>query len=112
MAKAKKNKLDFKHWFIPHKHNDYRPQAFRHRLLTLYSFILLSVQVIFGIAYVSGPSLAAGDTTTVKQAVIELTNTERQKNGLEDLSENVFLNIRLLIFFFHSVNFQYRGFAV
>lgn len=92
MAKSKKNKKDFHHWFIPHKHNDYRPHAFRHWMLTLYSFILLSAQVIFGVAYVSGPSLAAGDATAIKQDVIALTNNERQENNLNSLSENVSLD--------------------
>lgn len=84
----KKQKLDLGHWFIPHKHNQYRPHAFRHRMLTLYSFLLLSSQVLMGVTYISGQSLMAENLETMKQNVINLTNQEREKVKTKALIEN------------------------
>jgi len=92
MAKKKKKNLEFKHLFFPHKHNEYRPHAFRHRMLTLYSFILLSSQVLLGVTYVSGPTLTADNIEALKQNVIQLTNDERAKDGEAALTENTSLD--------------------
>lgn len=90
MAKTKKKpkKIDLGHIFIPHKHNDFRPHAFRHRMLTLYSFLLLSSQVLLGVTYISGPSLASENLDTMKQNIISLTNQERKKASVNVLTEN------------------------
>ncbi|MEI7690548.1 MAG: CAP domain-containing protein [bacterium] len=93
MAKKKRKKTEFKHLFFPHKHNEYRPHAFRHRMLTLYSFVLLSSQVLLGVTYVSGPTLTADNIEVLKQNVIQLTNDERVKDGESALTENKALDL-------------------
>jgi len=88
MKKSKSNKLIFKHLFIPHKKNGYRPHAFRHRMLTLYSFVLLSSQVLMGVTYYSGASLAAETPKQMQSNIISLTNQERGKSNISPLVES------------------------
>jgi uncharacterized protein YkwD len=96
MAKKKKQKnnsqITFKHFFIPHNLNDYRPHAFRHKMLTLYSFILLTSQVLMGITFYSGPSLAQGSAELMKDDIIKLTSVERVVNGQGELGESDLLS--------------------
>jgi|GEM_PF-816628 len=92
MTKKKNRKIEFKHLFFPHKHNEYRPHAFRHRMLTLYSFVLLSSQVLLGVTYISGPTLTADNIELLKQNVIQLTNEARTQEGETPLSENTALD--------------------
>jgi len=93
MKKSKTKSTNiFKHLFIPHKKNGYRPHAFRHRMLTLYSFVLLTSQVLFGITYYSGTSLAAETPVMMKQHIVSLTNTERASSSLGLLQENTVLD--------------------
>jgi hypothetical protein len=93
MKKTKsKNTQIFKHLFIPHQKNGFRPHAFRHRMLTLYSFALLTTQVLMGVTYFSGTSLAAETSVMMKQNIVSLTNSERTANRLGILQENSTLN--------------------
>lgn len=87
-----KSPLVFKHIFIPHQKNGYRPHAFRHRMLTLYSFVLLSSQVLFGLTYYSGTSLAAETPAVIKLNVLTLTNEERTNQNQPALKENPVLD--------------------
>lgn len=88
----KKQKLSLKHLFIPHKHNDYRPHAFRHKMLTLYSFLLLSSQVMMGMTYVSGQSLIAENINLMQKNIVTLTNKERQHSNTKPLTESNLLD--------------------
>ena len=91
-TKNKNFKRNLSYIFIPLRQNDFRPHAFRHRMLALYSFILLSSQVLLGIAYVSGPSLASENLKTMRQNIFTLTNQERIKAKINILSQNSLLN--------------------
>ncbi len=90
-SKAKKSHT-LKHLFIPHHKNNYRPHAFRHKMLTLYSFLLLSSQVMMGMTYMSGTSLVSENVDVMKKNIIILTNEERRESGIVTLNENSLLN--------------------
>jgi len=87
-TKNKQKKINLSQIFIPIYKNDFRPHAFRHRMLALYSFLLLSSQVLLGIAYVSGPSLVSENLVTMEKNIIALTNQEREKENIGTLIQN------------------------
>jgi uncharacterized protein YkwD len=80
------------HVFIPTKKNCFRPHAFRHKLLGLYSLGLLLSQLVLGVSFYSGPSMVNENIETMKANIINLTNKERTKNELGELSESKVLN--------------------
>ncbi|PIZ00236.1 hypothetical protein COY62_03685 [bacterium (Candidatus Howlettbacteria) CG_4_10_14_0_8_um_filter_40_9] len=77
------------HAFIPHPHNDYRPHAFRHRMLSIYSLGLILSQFAFGLAYYTGPA-NVNDAQLAKN-IVDLTNQSRTASGLGVVSGNTAL---------------------
>src|SRR3990172_1071054 len=74
------------HAFIPHPHNGYRPHAFRHKWLSLYSLGIIISHFAFGIAFYTGP-VTVGEAAMSKN-VIDLTNQARNERGISVLTEN------------------------
>lgn len=84
----KKFRRIFKHLFIPHRGNAFRPHAMRHNALSMYLLAIMVVQVGLGITLYSGPSVKGASTEALAQNIIVLTNQERQKAGRNVLYEN------------------------
>lgn len=84
------NKLKkiLKHLLVPHRGNAFRPHAFRHKALSLYSVGLILSQVLFGITMYSGPVLMGGDSKAVAKNIVILSNTKRVQSQLSTLYEN------------------------
>lgn len=74
------------HAFVPHEHNNFRPHAFRHKWLSLYSIGLIVSHFAFGVAFYTGPINAS--ESLLSKNIIDLTNESRTKQGLPVLSEN------------------------
>ena len=77
----------FKKLFIPHANNLYRPHAFRHKAISIYSVALMLSHLSFGIAFTSASVSAQAGGDIAKQ-IIGLTNTERSAFGLGLVIEN------------------------
>ncbi len=84
----KRIKKLFKHLFVPHKGNAYRPHAFRHKALSLYSIALLVSQFMMGTTMYSGPVIMNGDAKAIAKNIIILSNKERDNINLNELYEN------------------------
>jgi uncharacterized protein YkwD len=80
------------HVFIPTKKNCFRPHAFRHKLLSLYSLGLLLSQLVLGVSFYSGPAMIMENVESMKLNIIDLTNKERTKNELNELKESEVLD--------------------
>jgi uncharacterized protein YkwD len=81
-----------KHLFVPHKGNAFRPHAFRHKVLSIYSLGLILSQILFGATMYSGPVIMSGDAKVVAKNIVTLSNEEREDAGLGTISENEVLS--------------------
>lgn len=79
-------KHKFTHAFVPHKHNNYRPHAIRHKWLSIYSIGLILSHLAFGVAFYTGPINANEKLLT--NNIIDLTNEVRNETDLGVLTEN------------------------
>ena len=84
--------LLFKHYFIPHKGNAFRPHALRHRALSLYSTLLIISQMFFGMTMMTGPTITSADAKTIATNIITQTNAQRKTTGLKTLAESDILS--------------------
>ncbi len=81
------------HWTIPYEGNEFKPHAVRHKSLAAYSALLVGVKVFVLLALIfTYPSQAEFSTITVNW-IIELTNQERQAQGLSPLKHNSTLDL-------------------
>lgn len=76
---------------IPHPANDYQPLALRHRPLLAVSFLLLTAKAVaIGVV---GLMPAPAELSTITEArILQLTNAERTRQGLQALTMNDQLN--------------------
>jgi hypothetical protein len=81
-----------KHMFVPHRSNAYRPHALRHKALSVYSVGLILSQLLLGATVYSGPDMIKTDAVALKKNIIVLSNSERERNNLNSLTENEALN--------------------
>ncbi len=74
---------------VPHPGNDFRPHVLGHRVLGLFSLLLISVKVaaIALPVLTLSPQIADASAIT-SDTVIALTNQSRQEYGLKDLTYN------------------------
>lgn len=84
----KQTKKLFKHLFIPHKANAFRPHALRHKPLAIYSAFLILLQLFLGATLYAGPATFAGNTQVSPQNILIFSNNERQRSSLAALSES------------------------
>lgn len=78
----------FRHYFIPHDGNQHRPRILHPNLLRVYSGLLIAVKVFLtGFLFLTYPTVGEFASVSASQ-IIELTNAERQKNGLAVLKSN------------------------
>jgi hypothetical protein len=84
--------IHLKDHFVPHHRNNYHPHIFSHRMLVLFSGLMVSLK-IFTIALISiGPVLPAFSSAITPENIISLTNVSRKEAGLLELKENSILS--------------------
>lgn len=80
--------LAFRHFFLPHESNNHRPHAIRPHALKIYSIALITIKLaLTGFLYVIYPNEAQFAQLT-ESKMFELTNTDRQEQGLPALKLN------------------------
>lgn len=84
--------MAWQHWFIPHKDTHKKAHLISWEALLIYVLFFILLQVGFSIVSYTNPGIL-GVTASIDQSrVIELTNIEREKNGLPKVFENEALN--------------------
>jgi hypothetical protein len=84
-----------KHFFIPHKENNYRPHALHPKRIALYSAGAVAMKLILAMTVISYPldSIFADDASFSRtDALIKTINNERAVLGLNELTENKLLD--------------------
>ncbi len=76
---------------LPIKQNDYRPLALRHKPLTFISALLISIKVL-AIGVIALTPTTAELSTITSNRIVQLTNAEREKVGLNSLTVNAKLS--------------------
>lgn len=77
--------------FIPHPHNLYRPHAFRHKAVSVYSIGLILSHLSFGIVLDSA-TVSAQVSENIAKQIVSLANEKRVRHGVGPLTENEKLN--------------------
>lgn len=90
-------------WILPNKENKYKPYLLRSTALTVYTLLLMLVNLFGGALGIN--SVQASSITRAN--IINLTNVERQKYGLTTLSENAKLNSAALAKANNMISEQY-----
>lgn len=86
----KEIKERFKLWFLAHETNNFRPKAFQHKCLSFYTFLLITSHYLaFGVAF-TGDLIK--NPQNFSKEIVSYTNLERQKYGLQTVSEDATLN--------------------
>lgn len=80
--------MSFKHWFIPHKHNNHRPHATSHPALATILVFVLTVNTALNVFTSTNPQVLGFATSIYQQELYDLTNSERAGNGLTSLTPN------------------------
>jgi uncharacterized protein YkwD len=78
----------FKHFFVPHRGNAFRPHAFRHKAISFYSICLIFSQLLFGVTVYSGPVISEAESLNLSKNIVYYTNQERKNQGLGELVVN------------------------
>lgn len=76
--------------FIPHERNGYRPHVLHHAALRVYAMTAVLVKV-FAILIVSTYPAPSSTSNVTPTALIQLTNSERTRAGLRQLTANALL---------------------
>jgi uncharacterized protein YkwD len=71
--------------FIPHERNNYHPHILGHRVLGLFSFLLLTVKVSAIALVVAGPVTTSLASAITADTIISLTNSSRASENLSQL---------------------------
>lgn len=77
-----------KNWFLPHKDTHKKAHLISREGLVIYILIFILLQVSFSIAGFIKPGILGINSSIDQKSLIELTNQERQKQGLSQVSEN------------------------
>lgn len=80
--------MPFANWFLPHKETHKKAHLISWNALVIYILIFILLQVSFSIVSLTKPGVLgiSGDIDT--KQVIEMTNKEREKQGLPSVREN------------------------
>lgn len=81
-------KTFFQHYFVPHKKNRYRAKALHLDALAVYLVLVVSLTLVLNQLQTTPGQILGYATDITIQKVYDLTNTERQKYGLEPLQYN------------------------
>lgn len=77
-----------RHWFIPHKDTHNKAHLISWEGIVIYILIFILLQVGFSVISYTTPGVLGISSNVSQKTLIELTNAEREKNGLEPLLEN------------------------
>lgn len=76
------------HWFLPHKDTHKKAHLLSWEGLLIYILIFILLQVSFSIVGYTKPGVLGINSNIDQKTVIDLTNKQREKQGLSDLTEN------------------------
>lgn len=79
-------------WFIPHKETHKKAHLISWEGLLIYILLFIFLQVGFSVIGYSKPGILGISANIDQKALIEMTNKERQKQGLPSVAENEALN--------------------
>lgn len=79
-------------WFLPHKDTHKKAHLISWEALLVYVLLFILLQVGFSIVSYSKPGILGINSSIDQKKLIELTNKEREKKGLSQVSENEALN--------------------
>lgn len=80
--------MAFSHWFLPHKDTHKKAHLISWEGIIIYILIFILLQVGFSIINHTNPGVLGISSNIDQKQLIELTNQERVKKGLEPLEEN------------------------
>lgn len=80
--------MSLHNWFLPHKETHKKAHLISWEGLLIYILLFILLQVSFSILSYTKPGVLGISGSIDQKRLIELTNAERQKAGLEALSEN------------------------
>lgn len=84
--------MALRNWFLPHKDTHQKAHLISWEGMLIYVLLFIFIQVGFSIISYTKPGILGITANIDQQKVIELTNTERVKNGLSPVKENEALN--------------------
>ena len=85
--------MDIKHWFLPHKETHKKARLISWEGIVVYILLCILLQVSFQIIGFMKPGVLGTSTNITLSQIIELTNKERVKAGLEPLREDMNLDV-------------------
>ena len=80
------------HWFLPNKHTHQKATLISWEGLLIYVLLFILLQVSFSVINFLKPGVLGVTSTIDYKKIVELTNIERQKLGLQPVVENSTLN--------------------
>ena len=80
--------MTIKNWFLPHKETHKKAHLISWEALLFYILFFILLQVGFSLVSYSKPGLLGVSSNIDQKVIIELTNKEREKQGLAPLKEN------------------------
>ena len=84
--------MKLSHFFLPHPETHKKAHLLSFKALAVYIFFFLMLSLTFRTANVYNPGVLGVDSSISQSEVIRLTNIEREKNGLQAVSEDPRLN--------------------
>ncbi len=84
--------LFLKNWFLPHEGNNHKAHLIKSYFLFLLCFVFAFLQVGLNFFLLSKPAVLGFSANITPERIIELTNKEREKQGLGLLKENQLLS--------------------
>lgn len=76
------------HWFLPHKDTHQKAKLISWEAILIYILFFISLQIIFSVVSYTKPGILGVSSNIDQKRIIELTNQERAKLGLNSVSEN------------------------
>lgn len=81
-----------KEYFLPSKHNAYRPKILRvHSLVSIVAFVLVLKFLLVGFLFIAYPNIGKM-SSNIETDILNLTNQDRQKENLPKLTMNSILS--------------------
>lgn len=80
--------MSWQNWFIPHKDTHKKAHLISWEGLAIYILIFILLQVSFSIVSYTKPGVLGITANIDQKTIIELTNAERKKMGLPEVTEN------------------------
>ena len=75
-------------WFLPHKDTHKKAHLISWEALLIYILMFILLQVGFSVVSLAKPGLLGISANIDSQKIIELTNQQREKQGLVQVKEN------------------------